>query len=350
MPQTMKAIRKLAPGPGAEMVDVPIPQIADDEVLIKVRTTSICGTDGHIFVWDPWSQSRIKPPQTYGHEFCGDIVEVGRSVKGFSVGGYVSCDSHIPCMRCYQCRAGQPHICNRLEILGVDRDGCFAEYIALPTASLVKNAPDLLPEIASVQDPLGNAVYATLVTNVSGKTMAVFGMGPIGTFAVGVARASGASKIFALGHHDYRLDLGRKMGADVCMNANEMDVVAPILEATGGVGVDVVLDMAGTPEAVTDGFKVVRKGGEFVAFGIPQRPFTFDYANHIVFKGVTVYGINGRLLFQTWHQMSNLLTSGRLDVSPVITHRLPWTEYGEGFRLMTTQPVRCGKVVLTVTE
>ena len=350
MPGTMKTIRKVEPKRGAEMVDVPIPKIADDEVLIKVRVTSICGTDAHIYEWDPWSQSRINPPQTYGHEFCGEIVQAGPSVKGFGIGDYVSCDSHIPCMTCYQCRAGQPHICNNLEILGVDRDGCFAEYIALPTASLVKNHPDIPPEMASVQDPLGNAVYSVLATNVSGKTMAIFGLGPIGMFAVGVARASGVTKIFAVGRHDYRLEIAKQMGADVCLNSHETNVVEHILEATDGLGVDVVLDMAGSPEAVNDGFKVVRKGGEFAAFGVPSEPFPFDYANGIVFKGVTVYGITGRLLFETWHQMGNLLASGRLDISPVITHSLPWTDYEEGFQLMTTRPKRCGKVVLTVSE
>ena len=348
--ETMKAIRKVGPRPGAEMVDIAVPKIADNEVLIKVKTTSICGTDAHIYEWDPWSQGRVKPPQTYGHEFCGEIVEAGRSVRGFKVGDYVSCDSHIPCMTCYQCRAGQAHICANLQILGVDRDGSFAEYIALPTASLVTNPAEMPPDVASIQDPLGNAIYAVLVTNVSGKTMAIFGMGPIGLFAVGVARASGAAKIFAIGHHDFRLGIARKMGADVCANSNHQDVVEQITDATDGLGVDVVLDMAGSPEAVSDGFQVVRKGGEFVAFGIPKEPFPFDYAAGIVFKGVTVYGINGRLLFKTWHQMANLLTSGRLDVSPVITHKLPWTEYEEGFKLMTSSDKRCGKVVLTVSE
>jgi len=346
--EMMKAIRKMRPERGAEMVDVPVPEIADDEVLIKVKATSICGTDAHIYEWDPWSQSRIKPPQTYGHEFCGDIAAVGRSVKGFEVGDYVSCDSHIPCMTCYQCRAGQPHICANLEILGVDRDGSFAEYLAVPTPSLVKNHPDISPAFASVQDPLGNAVYAVLCTNVSGKTMAIIGMGPIGLFAAGVARASGVTKIYAVGRHPYRLDIARKMGADVCLHSPDTDVVKYVLEDTHGLGVDVVLDMAGSQAAIDDGFQIVRKGGEFVAFGIPSQPWEFDYANGIVFKGVTVYGINGRLLFQTWNQMGNLLASGRLDIAPVITHQLPWAEYEKGFQLMTTRPKVCAKVVLDV--
>jgi len=349
MPKKMRAIRKLEAGPGAEMVEIDIPTIREDEVLIRVKATSICGTDAHIYEWTDWAAGRIHPPQTYGHEFCGHIVEVGRGVKGFQVGDYVSCDSHIPCGHCYQCRAGQPHLCANLQILGVDRNGSFAEYLAVPTRSLVKNPPEIPPEVASVQDPLGNAVYATLVTNVAGKTMAIFGMGPTGLFAVGVARAAGATTIYAIGHHPYRLEIARRMGADMCLNSREVDVRQTILDATHGLGVDVVMDMAGSPSAINDGLAVVRKGGEFVAFGIPSRPFELDYADGIVFKGVTLYGINGRRLFETWYQMGRLLASGRLDISPVITHKLPWTEYEEGFRLMTTRPKRCGKVVLFVS-
>ena len=344
----MKAIRKTSPEPGAKMVEVDTPGIDQDEVLVRVTATSICGTDAHIYEWDPWSQSRVRTPQTYGHEFCGEIVEAGSAVKGFKVGDYVSCDSHIPCMHCYQCRAGQPHICSNLKILGVDCDGSFAEYIALPTSSLIVNHPDIPPEIASVQDPLGNAIYSVLCTNVAGKTMAVFGMGPIGLFAVGVARVCGVSKLYAIGRHPYRLDIAKEMGADVCIHEKETDPVSRIADDTRGLGVDIVLDMAGSESAISKGFQVVRKGGEFVAFGIPSEPRPFDYANGIVFKGVTVYGINGRLLFETWHQMGNLLSSGRLDISPVITHTLPWTEYEQGFKLMTTRPKKCAKVVLTV--
>jgi len=350
MPEKMKAIRKVEAGPGAEMVEVDIPLIGEEEVLIRVKATSICGTDAHIYEWTDWAAGRIHPPQTYGHEFCGQIVEVGRRVKGFQVGDYVSCDSHIPCGHCYQCRVGQPHICANLQILGVDRDGSFAQYLAVSTRSLVKNPAEIPPEVASVQDPLGNAVYATLVTNVAGKTMAIFGMGPTGLFAVGVARATGATTIYAIGHHPYRLDIARQMGADVCLNSQEVDVRQAILNATRGLGVDVVMDMAGSPPAINDGLAAVRKGGEFVAFGIPSRPFKLDYADGIVFKGLTLYGINGRMLFETWYQMGRLLASGRLDISPVITHKLPWGEYEEGFRLMTARPKRCGKVVLFVSE
>jgi threonine 3-dehydrogenase len=204
------------------------------------------------------------------------------------------------------------------------------------------------PEVASVQDPLGNAVHAILAANVAGKSVAIFGMGPIGLFAVGVARAVGASTILAVERYDYRLRIAEQMGADVRLNARETDVHQAILDETHGLGVDVVLEMSGSPSAVSDGLAVVRKGGEFVSLGIPSSAITLDYANAIVFKGLTLYGINGRKLFQTWYRMKGLLSSGRLDISPVITHRFGWDDYEEGFRLMTSRPRCCGKVVLFV--
>ena len=329
------------------MLSKVIPEPGPGEVLVNVRATSICGTDVHIYKWDPWAQGRIRNiPQTLGHEFAGEVVEVGKNVQHIKVGDYISAETHIPCMECIQCLTGQMHICSALKILGVDMDGCFAEYAVIPEIVCWKNSREIPFEYASVQEPLGNAVYATLVEDVAGKTVAVIGDGPTGLFSVGVARVSGASEIFMLGKHGFRLDIARKMGADHIVCLGEGDQVQYIMEKTHGIGVDVVLEMAGSQQALDDGFKIVRKGGRFTAFGIPSGAVKLDYANGIVFKGVTVYGVNGRLMYKTWFTVRNLLSSKRLDISPVVTHKLPLDSFQDGFRLMTEGERKCGKVVL----
>jgi threonine 3-dehydrogenase len=346
MTERMKAVVKLEAAPGAQMTSVKIPEIKPNEVLVKVKATSICGTDVHIYKWDEWARRRIRPPQILGHELAGEVVEVGKEVKSLKVGDYISAESHIPCGSCIQCKTGQQHICANLEILGVDRNGCFAEYVAIPEAVAWKNDPELPLEFASVQEPLGNSVYATLVTEVAGKTMAIFGDGPTGLFAIGVAKVSGAAKVFAVGRHPRRLEIAKEMGADVVLNEREADVVEEILSATEGIGVDIVQDMAGTQAAIEEGLEVLRKGGRFTAFGIPPEPVRIDLAKNVIFKGVTIYGINGREMFDTWFKVANLLGSGLLDISPVITHKLPLEDFERGFELMMKRPKVAAKIVL----
>lgn len=347
MGEKMKAILKKKPGPGLEMDLVDIPHPGPGEVLVKVRATSICGTDVHIYNWDHWAQSRIKPPIIIGHEFCGEVVEVGKDVKSLKVGDFISAESHIPDMTCPVCRKGQPHICQNLKIIGVDTNGSFAEYVVLPEICAWKNASDMDLAIASIQEPLGNAVYAVLAEPVSGKTVAVFGDGPAGSNAVAVAKAAGAGTVFQIGMNPYRLEIGRRMGADFSINIAEgQDPVKIILEKTDGTGVDVVLEMAGSPLALEQGFAVLRKGGRFTAFGIPPEPVTLDWANSVIFKGARIIGINGRLLWETWYQMVELLNSGKLDPSPVITHKMPLDDFEEAFRLLTSPEKRVGKVVM----
>jgi threonine 3-dehydrogenase len=344
----MKAIRKPSAAPGLEMVTVDIPQIGPNEMLIKIKATSICGTDVHIYNWDAWSQGRIKPPLIIGHEFCGHVVEVGQNIRSVQVGDYVSSDSHIPDMTCPVCRQGMPHICANLQILGVDRTGCFAEYIALPEVSIWKNDPSLDPAQASIQDPMGNAVYTALVEPIAGQSVAVFGDGPTGLGAVAVARAAGASTIFHVGKYPARLAIGQKLGADCSLNITQpgTDVLKTIMEATGGWGVDVVLEMTGNQLAIDQGFAVLRKGGRFSAFGIPQGPIQLDLNKAVIFKGARILGINGRLLWETWFQMAGLLKSGQLDFTPIITHKLPFDEWQKGFDLMTATDRQAAKVVL----
>jgi len=344
----MRAIVKAKAAPGLEMQMVDIPEPGPRDVLIKVKATSICGTDRHIYNWDPWAQSRIKPPLIIGHEFCGHVVEVGKDVTLLKVGDFVSAESHIPCYTCPVCRNGQPHICANLKILGVDTTGCFAEYVVIPESIAWKNDPGLDPAKASIMEPLGNAVYTVLAEPIAGCSVAVFGDGPAGCNAVGVARAAGAGVIFHVGKHPFRLDIGKRMGADVSINITEpgVDVVQTILEATDGIGVDVVLEMAGHPSAIEAGLKVLRKGGRFSAFGIPSGPVQIDLAEGIIFKGARILGINGRLMWETWFQMAGLLRSGALDPTPIITHKIPLDDFEKGFAAMNSPERRVGKVVM----
>ncbi len=354
MAETMKAVVKTKPELGAEMLEVPIPEIKDDEVLVKVRATSICGTDVHIYKWDPWSDARIGPgnlPQTLGHEVAGDVVEVGRAVKGIKVDDYVSAETHIPHPQDLQALLGQLHIGERMKILGVDCDGAFAEYFAVPEVVCWVNDKSISPEWATIQEPLGNACYATLGedADVAGKSMVIFGDGPISLFAVGVARACGVTDIFLVGKYDFNMDIGKKMGADHLLYANKEDVnrVEYIKDHTNGYGADIVLEMVGNYLSLDEGFKMLRKGGRFTAFGIaPESPCPIDYNNGIVFKGCQIHGISGRKMFDTWYRVRNLLASKRLDPSPVITHRFLLDDYEKGFEKMIERPRKSAKVIL----
>ncbi len=341
----MKAIVKLKPDYGAEMVEVDRPIPGENEALIKIKATSVCGTDVHIYTWDKWSQSRIKTPQILGHEFAGEVVEIGSGVRNIKIGDYVSGETHIPCQNCLQCLTGQMHICSNVEILGVDRNGSFAEYITVPEVCCWKNAASLSPVIASIQEPFGNATYTVMESRVSLQRVGVVGDGPIAAFAVGISRAVGAAKIYNIGMQDFNLDICRKMGADYTYNVmKEKDYIERILESTNG-GVDVVLDMAGNEKAVADAFAMLRRGGSYTAFGIPPEPIKFDLANNIIFKGANIIGINGRKMFETWIQISRLLNNQLVDPTPVITHTMPFSKAIEGLELAADPTRSSSKIV-----
>ncbi|WP_409294309.1 L-threonine 3-dehydrogenase [Peribacillus sp. SCS-26] len=340
----MKAVVKHHRGFGAKLEMVDIPSIKEDEVLIKVKATSICGTDVHIYTWDEWSQSRVNPPYVFGHEFSGEVVEIGSKVNSVEVGDFVSAETHIVCGRCPQCLTGQYHICKNTQIIGVDTQGCFAEYVALPAGNLWKNPKDMPFDVASVQEPMGNAVHTVLAGETAGKTVAIIGCGPIGIMAAGVAKAAGASQVIALDLNDYRLELAKKMGATTIINSGKENPLEVIDRLTGGNGVDVVCEMSGHPIAMDQGFKMVTNGGRVSILSLPVRPVELDVTNDIVFKGITVQGITGRLMFKTWQQVSSLLASGQVDVKPMITHHFPLEDFEKGFELMIKG--ECGKVVL----
>jgi len=340
----MKAIVKDKRGPGATLTEVPVPTIGDQEVLIQVKATSICGTDVHIYTWDEWSQSRVNPPYVFGHEFAGIVVEKGKLVNNVEIGDHVSAETHIVCGHCPQCLTGQAHICANTQIIGVDRDGCFAEYVALPAENMWKNDPSLPFDVASVQEPFGNGVHTVLAGDVAGKTVAGIGGGPIGKMAVGIAKAGGASQVIAFDLNDYRLDLAKKMGATTVVNSSNKDPLEVEARLTNGNEVDVVCEMRGHPVAMNQGFKMVTNGGRVSILSLPVKPVEIDVTNDIVFKGITVQGITGRRMYETWQQVSGLLSSGQVDVKPMITHHFSLEEFEKGFDLMIAG--RCGKVVL----
>ncbi|MBM7603241.1 threonine 3-dehydrogenase [Metabacillus crassostreae] len=340
----MKAVVKHHHGYGAKLQMVDIPSIAEDEVLIKVKATSICGTDVHIYKWDEWSESRVNPPYVFGHEFSGEVVEIGSKVTNISIGDSVSAETHLVCGKCSQCLTGSAHICKNTKIIGVDTQGCFAEYVAIPSGNIWVNPKEMPFDVAAIQEPMGNAVHTVLSGDVVGKTVAIIGCGPIGIMAVGVAKAAGAAQVIAFDLNDYRLTLAKMMGATTIVNSKIDDPLHVVQKLTAGNGVDVVCEMSGHPIAMNQGFKMVTNGGRVSILSLPVRPIEFDVTNDIVFKGVTVKGITGRKMFETWQQVSSLIHSGQVDVKPMITHHFSLEEFEKGFDLMIEG--NCGKVVL----
>ncbi len=336
MPETMLALLKSQPARGAELRQVRLPEVGPHEVLVRVRAASICGTDLHIYNWDEWARQRLRPPLIFGHEFCGRVARIGSEVAAVQEGDFVSAEMHVACGRCLQCRTGQAHICKDVKIIGVDADGCFAEYVKIPEPNIWKIDARIPVEYAAVLDPLGNAVHTVLAGEIAAQTVAVLGCGPIGLFAIAVARACGASQIFAFEVKQQRLDLAVRMGADLALNSSQVDPVARVLEATAGLGVDVVLEMSGHPDAIHQGLRMLRRGGRISLLGIPSRPVELDLTNDVIFKGAVVQGISGRRMFDTWYQMQALLVSGRLDLSPVITDRIPLADFRRGFEKLMT--------------
>lgn len=337
MKGTMKAVRKIRSEPGFDLVEVGIPQIRPDETLVKVMSTAICGSDIHFYNWDEYAQKRIKPPLTLGHEFSGEIVEVGAEVREFKVGNYVTADSHIVCGVCEVCKMGLQHICQNLKIFGNDVDGSFAQYVVVPETSLWPLSRSVHPDIGGIMEPLGGAVQATLIEPVTAKYVVIYGDGPMALLAAGVARASGARKVSLIGMVPSRLEVAKRMGADAVFNIGDnVDYVQVFKDETHGVGADVVIEMAGAPASVKNAFDSVRKGGRVTLFGITPKPVELDINFAIILRQVTVRGVAGRHMWDTWRLVDGLLASGQLDPSPVITHRLPLDRYDEGFKLLTT--------------
>jgi len=331
---TMKALRKPRAAAGAAVESVAIPEIGPSEILVRVRAASICGTDLHIYHWDRWSASRLHPPLTIGHEFCGTVEKIGANVTTVKPSDFVSAEMHVACGHCRPCRMGQPHVCQNGSIIGIDSDGCFAEFVRIPESNIWKVDPAIPEHYAAILDPLGNAVHTVLSGPISGQTVAVTGAGPIGLMSIAVARACGATNIFAIEVKAHRRALAKTMGADEVLDPAAGDVVAQVKEATEGAGVDVLLEMSGNPDAIHQGFKMMRPGGRASLLGIPSRPVELNLVADIIFKGATVHGIYGRRMFETWVQMTELLKAGRLNLDPLFKERLPLDKYAEAFALL----------------
>lgn len=341
-------------GPELVMTSRAIPEPGPRDVLIRVKKAGICGTDRHIWEWDAWAASRIPVGIITGHEFVGEIVKVGSAVTKYQPGLRVSAEGHISPGTGYNARTGNAHIAEGMQILGVDRDGCFAEYVCVPEENVWPVHPSIPDKVAAVLDPLGNAVHTVMAANVSAKTVLITGVGIIGLMAVTVAKAAGASRIFVTDIDPKRLALAKKLGAAEAYNTyvppppreprggphptqfGTPEWIKDLRKATRGDGPDVLLEMSGHPAAINDGFTALRMGGTAALLGIPSMPFTFDLTNHIVFKASTVLGINGRKMFDTWYQMESLLLSGRLELDEIITHELPLSDFAKGFRAMQT--------------
>lgn len=326
---------KETPAPGLVLREVDVREPGPDEILVKIKAASICGTDLHIWRWDHWAAGRLRPPVITGHEFTGVVEAVGSGVSTPRVGDHVSLESHVICHTCYQCRTGKGHICQNTRILGVDIDGGFAEYATVPAENAWVNPPDLPWEIAAVLEPFGNAVHTVYSgIGVEGKSVLVTGAGPIGLMAIAVARSSGATLVVATDLQPYRLEFAKLMGADRVVNVSEEDPVEVVRELTGGSGVEVLLEFSGNERAIHQGLNALMPGGEARILGIPSDPIRFDLAGELVMRGITAVGIAGRRLYETWYQGSGLIYNGRVDLNPLITHHFALEDYREAFELL----------------
>jgi threonine 3-dehydrogenase len=339
----MRALAKTRPGPGAELIERPIPTAGQGEVLLRVEAASICGTDHHLYTWDAWAAENLVPPRILGHELAGRVVTTGAGVTRVREGDLVGVESHLVDWTCSQCRAGNEHLCRNLRVIGVHTDGGFAEYVVIPEANAIESN-GLDPAVVALQEPMGNAVHAAFVEPIEGRSVLVTGCGPIGLCAVGIARAAGASTVIATDTEAYRLDLARTMGADLALDAADPATGERIREATGGDGVEVVLEMSGAQAALDQALSAITRGGRISLLGIFGQPVRLDISNLVIEQGLRIHGVFGRRIYDTWERTQALLRSGALDVTPILTHRLDLADWERAFDLIASR--HAGKVVL----
>ena len=338
----MKALVKAKAERGIWMQDIEMPEVGHNDVLIKIKRTAICGTDIHIFKWDDWAQATIPVPLAVGHEFCGEIVEMGIEVRGFEVGDRVSAEGHITCGYCRNCRAGRRHLCMNTMGVGVNRPGAFAEYLAVPAFNVFKLPESISDDMASILDPLGNATHTALSFDLVGEDVLITGAGPIGVMAVAIAKYAGARHVVITDVNDYRLDLARKMGATRAINVTKELLDKAMIDLGMEEGFDVGMEMSGNPEAFRDMIRTMHHGGKVAILGIPPDETVIDWTQ-VIFKGLELKGIYGREMFETWYKMSSMLQSG-LNIQPIITHHFPIDDYLPAFELMESG--QTGKVIL----
>ncbi|MBV6423550.1 MAG: L-threonine 3-dehydrogenase [Steroidobacteraceae bacterium] len=338
----MRALVKAKAEPGIWMQEIPEPTIGHNDVLIRMHKTAICGTDMHIYKWDDWARRTIHVPMAVGHEYAGEIVAVGSEVRGFAVGDRVSGEGHLTCGYCRNCRAGRRHLCRNTVGVGVNRQGCFAEYMALPASNVFKLPDAIDDEIASILDPFGNATHTALSFGVVGEDVLITGAGPIGIMAVAIARFAGARHIVVTDVNDYRLELAARLGASRIVNVSREPLDAAMQSLGMAEGFDVGMEMSGNPAAFRDMLRTMHHGGSIAMLGIMPEGTGIDW-DQVIFKGLVLKGVYGREMFETWYKMASMLQSG-LDVRPVITHRVPIADYRDGFEIMGSG--RSGKVIL----
>ncbi|MDQ2775641.1 MAG: L-threonine 3-dehydrogenase [Acidobacteriota bacterium] len=338
----MRALVKSKAERGLWLADVPEPEIGINDVLIRVKKTGICGTDLHIYDWDEWARETIPVPMTIGHEFVGEIVEVGANVNDFHRGEIVSGEGHVVCGRCRNCLAGRRHLCAHTQGVGVNRPGCFAEYIALPMSNIWRHDPRVNLEVAAIFDPFGNAVHTALSFPVLGEDVLITGAGPIGVMAAAVVRHAGARYVVVTDLNPHRLELARRMGATLAVNASEMSLAQVQQQLQMTEGFDVGLEMSGSPAAFHDMIASMSHGARIAMLGIPAQEMSINW-RHVIFNMLTIKGVYGREMYETWYKMTVMLESG-LDITPVITHRFSYTEFEKGFEAMRSG--QSGKVLL----
>ncbi|WP_394175666.1 L-threonine 3-dehydrogenase [Thalassotalea litorea] len=338
----MKSLAKLKAEPGIWMTDSPKPEMGHNDLLIKIKRTAICGTDIHIYNWDEWSQKTIPVPMVVGHEYAGEVVDMGQEVRGFSIGDRVSGEGHITCGHCRNCRAGRRHLCNNTFGVGVDRTGSFAEYLVIPAYNAFKLPDEISDDLAAIFDPFGNAVHTALSFDLVGEDVLITGAGPIGIMAAAVARHVGARHVVITDINEYRLDLARKMGATRAVNVSQESLKDVMNDLGMTEGFDVGMEMSGVPMAFSDMLDNMNNGGKIAMLGIPGQDMAIDWSK-VIFKGLTIKGIYGREMFETWYKMASLIQSG-LDLSPIITHHFPIDDFQQGFDAMLSG--NSGKVIL----
>ena len=338
----MKALVKIEAGPGLTLTEVKEPEVGHNDVLIRIQKTAICGTDIHIWKWDEWAAKTIPVGMHVGHEYVGEIVALGQEVRGFSVGDRVSGEGHITCGHCRNCRAGRRHLCRNTVGVGVNRPGCFAEFVVIPALNAFKLPDAIDDEIAAILDPLGNAVHTALAFDVVGEDVLITGAGPIGIMAAAIVRFVGARHVVITDVNDYRLELARKMGATLALNVTRESLDDAMKQLGMQEGFDVGLEMSGNATAFRDLLRTMHHGGSVALLGLPPADVAIDW-NDVILKGLTLKGIYGRQMFETWYKMAAILQSG-LNIRPIITHRLPYTEYQHAFDIMGKG--QSGKVVM----
>jgi len=342
----MRALVKTRPERGAELLEVDVPDIGPNDLLVQVRAAAICGTDNHIYDWTPWAAERLTLPMIFGHEYAGVVVEVGSAVTGWKVGDLVAAETHIPCLQCYQCRTGRQHTCEQMRIIGVHVDGAFSEYARLPVACAWKLAPGTSMELGAILEPIGVAANGLFKDRIDGASLAVIGCGPIGLFAGQMASIAGARRLYMTDVNPYRLAMARRILPEaIVLNPTTDDVAAVIAADTDGRGLDVVIELSGSAPGIAQAFDILAKNGRVSLVGLPSQPVSLDMTNAIIYREAVVYGSTGRLMWDTWYRVEGLLGKGAFDPTQVITHRFPLEEYAQALDL--TMSGNAGKVILT---